>query len=115
MHNRACLLRKNERDEWELIGGKLEAGEDPRACVAREWAEETGLAVCAGRLLEVWIYHVAGDDVLIVAYQVSAERIPDAVISPEGSELAWFGLDAVESLNMPDGYKAAIRRCASGC
>jgi ADP-ribose pyrophosphatase YjhB (NUDIX family) len=32
------LLLKNEREEWELPGGKLELGEEPAACVAREIA-----------------------------------------------------------------------------
>jgi 8-oxo-dGTP pyrophosphatase MutT (NUDIX family) len=32
------LLLRNERDEWELPGGKLDLGEDPAACVVREIA-----------------------------------------------------------------------------
>ncbi|MEU6701775.1 NUDIX domain-containing protein [Pseudonocardia sp. NPDC046786] len=35
------LLVKNERDEWELPGGRIEIGESPEECVAREIAEET--------------------------------------------------------------------------
>ncbi len=42
------LLLKNEREEWELPGGKLELGEEPAACVAREITEETGLHVTTG-------------------------------------------------------------------
>lgn len=36
---------------WELPGGKVEPGEEPRGAVVREWGEELGLRVGAGRLL----------------------------------------------------------------
>ena len=42
------LLLRNERDEWELPGGKLEVGEDPAGCVVREISEESGWQVTAG-------------------------------------------------------------------
>ena len=35
----AVVLLRNERGEWELPGGRLERGEDPEGCVAREVAE----------------------------------------------------------------------------
>ena len=39
------VLLENERDEWELSGGKLEPAESPQLCVARQIAEELRLQV----------------------------------------------------------------------
>src|SRR5580704_1679192 len=45
----SVLLRENERGEWELPGGRPEPGEDPTACLIREFAEELGAATRSGR------------------------------------------------------------------
>ena len=46
------LLLENERNEWELPGGKLELREDPADCVVREIREEAGWKVTAGPFLD---------------------------------------------------------------
>ncbi|WP_329255548.1 NUDIX domain-containing protein [Streptomyces sp. NBC_01478] len=74
------LLLKNERDEWELPGGRLEIGgpddaqlpdAGPESALEREIQEETGWEVKAGPLIGggVWVYQpVPGRRVLIVTY-----------------------------------------------
>lgn len=39
------LLAKEDNGRWELLGGGLDHGEDPIACLKREINEETGLVV----------------------------------------------------------------------
>ncbi len=39
------LLAKEENGMWELLGGGLDHGETPQACLVREVQEETGLQV----------------------------------------------------------------------
>ncbi|WP_328869650.1 NUDIX hydrolase [Streptomyces sp. NBC_00287] len=115
------LLLKNERDEWELPGGRLETGSadgsvpadtSPEAALQREIEEETGWAVKAGPLIDggVWIYEpIPGRRVLIVTYGcavLTRDRPP--VVSHEHKQLGLFTADEVPGLRMPNGYKQAI-------
>ena len=71
------VLVGNSRGEWELPGGKLEPGETPEDCVAREIAEELDVRVSVGPLLDAWVYHIAdGVDVLVLAYGCAATDLP---------------------------------------
>ncbi len=103
-------LLKNSRDEWELPGGKLELGESPESCVAREILEELGLSVTVGPLLDTWVYHISeGVDVLIVTFGCYAESLRGITHSEEHIGFGIFKLDEVDNLNMPGGYKSSIR------
>jgi 8-oxo-dGTP pyrophosphatase MutT (NUDIX family) len=103
------LLLENERDEWELPGGKLELGEDPGDCVVREICEESGWQVTAGPLLDCWQYHIGpGQDVLIVTYGCRVLSDGPPVVSYEHKRAALFSPDAISGLVMPDGYKRSV-------
>jgi 8-oxo-dGTP pyrophosphatase MutT (NUDIX family) len=104
------LLLRNERDEWELPGGKLDLGEDPRSCVVREIAEEVGWTVTAGPILDAWQYHIRdGIDVVVVTYgcQPSGDH-GEPVASPEHTEVGVFTEMQASALRMPDGYRKSI-------
>lgn len=109
--DRRVLLLKNERDEWELPGGKLDPSETPEACVVREIREESGWEVEASALLDVWVYRIRpGLDVLIVTYACQLTGGGDAIVSDEHSESGLFTLDQLTHLNLPEGYRRSCEQ-----
>ena len=103
------LLLRNEREEWELPGGKLELGEDPAACVGREISEETGWAVRVGSILDSWQYHIRdGVDVLIVTYGCFVDDDSPITVSAEHKEARLFTADEIAGLPMPDAYRRSV-------
>lgn len=104
------VLLRNARDEWELPGGKLEPGEDPRACVERELLEELDVRTTATRLLDVWLYDILGQvEVLIVTYAMEPLGADTVLhISDEHRALGLFPPEEIAKLPMPEGYKRSI-------
>ena len=104
------VLLRNERDEWELPGGKLELSESPENCLAREIAEELQLAIEPQEMLDSWVYTIVpGVHVLVLTYGCRESSRVEAVLSDEHRELRWFPLAEVDALRMPEGYKASVR------
>jgi len=104
------LLLRNDRDEWELPGGRPEAGESWPQALRREIEEEANLSVDVGSLLHEWPYEVLpGRFVWIAAYGCQLAHAAAAVVSAEHRELRFWPLGEIGSLSMHDGYSAVIR------
>lgn len=114
---RRVALLENERREWELPGGKLEPGETPEACLAREICEELDLSATAGPLLDVWVYRIRPGapeaDVLIVTYGCVVEPFGEIHWSAEHRGGRLVPLDELGQLPMPEGYRRSIRAWAA--
>lgn len=104
------LLLKNDRNEWELPGGRLEAGEQPRETVAREILEECGLRVQVSGHLEPYCFEVIKDKhVLIVPFICKIMRDSQVTISHEHVEYSYTPLTELDLIMIPEGYVRVIR------
>jgi 8-oxo-dGTP pyrophosphatase MutT (NUDIX family) len=106
-----AILLRNERNEWELPGGKLDLSESPAECCAREILEELSIQVSVDRLLDCWIYDILGKvKVFIVTYGCTLISDGKITISSEHKEVGLFRTSELDRLPMPEGYRASVRR-----
>ncbi|WP_425069751.1 NUDIX hydrolase [Reyranella sp.] len=117
LHGGRVLLLLNERDEWDLPGGRPDPGEDHRAALVREVREETGLAVDVGALVDQHLFEVLPQRfVRIVAYACTLETEGAIALSPEHREACWVEVTAlgerIAGRPLPAGYLGAIRQAA---
>jgi mutator protein MutT len=114
IYDNKVLLLKNERNEWELPGGRLEPDETPEQCVIREIKEELNIFCSVKKLVDVWVYKVFSDrNVFIVTYLCECLGRPQIVISDEYMDYKWLDISKMESINMPYGYKRSISKVIS--
>jgi 8-oxo-dGTP diphosphatase len=73
---------------WEFPGGKLEAGESPEVCLARELAEEFGIETRVGRYLGDSVYDYGEKIIRLVAYHVT--HVSGEFRLTDHDELRWL-------------------------
>jgi 8-oxo-dGTP diphosphatase len=115
IHRDRVLLLLNERDEWDLPGGRPDPGEDHRTALEREVREETGLAVTVGDALAEHLFEVLpGRFVRILPFVCRLAGGGDVVLSHEHLETRWLPLaelgETVAGHRLPAGYLGAIRQ-----
>jgi mutator protein MutT len=109
-------LRHNERNEWELPGGKLDIGEQPEEAIVREMREELGFKVQIADIVQANLYvikasHDESRGVVVISYLCKLQqKIGKFEFRGEAglAKFEKFTLDEIKNINMPDFYKSAI-------
>ncbi|WP_447553567.1 NUDIX hydrolase [Vreelandella sp. EE22] len=102
------VLALNDRNEWELPGGRIEMGESSAECLVREFQEELDVEVAAQGIIDSYLFEVIpGRHVFIVTYGCGLVGRFDPKVSHEHSSIETFAIDALPT-NLPPGYVRSI-------
>jgi len=107
------VLVKNPRDEWELPGGRADAGEAHAQTLSREFAEELSLEIAVDAPIDSYLFEVIpGRHVQIVTYgcRLTGEFRPR--ISDEHTEHCLWPVDRLSEINLPAGYRRSVEKWA---
>ena len=105
--NRVLCL-KNERNEWDFAGGKINFNEDVEESLIREVKEETNLNVKNIIILKPLNLNFNDVSVFVLLYKAEVSCHSPILISYEHSEYNFFSKSEIKNLNMPQDYKNLI-------
>jgi 8-oxo-dGTP pyrophosphatase MutT (NUDIX family) len=109
------VLVKNARDEWELPGGRPDAGEEHAQTLRREFLEELSVSVAVGRQVDSYVFEVVpGREVRIVTYECALDGAFAPSISDEHSEYCLWSAERLSEIDLPAGYRASVQRVLDG-
>lgn len=75
---------------WEVPGGQIEDGEDPKMGAIRELAEETGIVVHPGDVDVFLAEHSKIDDYIVFSHIVRFNTTPNVTLSFEHDKYQWM-------------------------
>lgn len=96
---------------WEIPAGKLDPGEAPEVCAARELAEEAGLCGTLTPLIPIWTTPAFTDEVIHLFVATELRAVPSALEADEIICVERLGLD--EAVAMV--HRGDIRDAKSVC
>jgi 8-oxo-dGTP diphosphatase len=104
---RALLTRRKAGSHlaglWEMPGGKVEEGEDPKDALVRELREEIGVEVAVGSSVCVTFhrYEDAQKAVLLLFYEVTRVAGSPEPRALDVAELRWASAEDLDGLDFP--------------
>ena len=84
---------------WEFPGGKIEEGETPKECMARELKEELDIEVEVGELITSNLHKYPHGEFELLAYKV--KHISGEITLNDHDEIKWVTVDEMSHFEFP--------------
>ncbi|MFZ3076929.1 MAG: NUDIX domain-containing protein [Candidatus Aenigmatarchaeota archaeon] len=103
------ILKRSEKDEfraneWDIPGGGMKFGEEPKECLKREVKEESGLDIDNIKPLSFWTFFKdSGRTQVFVVNVLCKHKSGKVILSNEHSEFKWIDSDEVGKFNIYEG------------
>ena len=105
--DKLLLEKRRDCDLWGLVGGGVKKQETPLQAITREVYEELGLRIAPQKLQKLAVYGEPGRiaayqdgsiwRMVIVAYRLELDTMPDMVISAESRALRFFTKEELQN------------------
>ncbi len=97
---------------WEFPGGKIRAGEDPRAALARELREELGVEAAIGEPLTSAVHEEPRLRILLLFF--AARLLAGEPVGREGQEVRWVHVSELSDYPTPPADAGLVALLAAG-
>ena len=102
--NKILIAQRKSKDNlfgglWEFPGGKIEDGETPEECMARELKEELEIEVEVGTLITSNKHRYPNGIFELLVYKV--EHISGNFVLNDHDEVKWITIDEISKFDFP--------------